>query len=174
MPWPSSSESPASPVNFSIRSVPPTGPLQDRIETRRHAVSRQVDWLATDRRFPGEPRFPGLAAIARVEAEVERDRRITTAHRFYLSSAALDARLFARAVRAHWGIENQFHWVMDVVFHDDLMRLLTQHGPANMATVRHIALNLLRTTPGKQRLAVKRKSAGWDDQVLLRTITHKP
>jgi predicted transposase YbfD/YdcC len=145
-----------------------------RIETRRHAVAREVDWLATDRRFPAEPRFPGLAAIARVEAELERDGRITKAHRCYLSSAALDARLFARAVRAHWGIENQLHWVMDVVCHDHLMRLRTQHGPANMATVRHIVLNLLRATPGKQSLAVKRKSAGWDNQCLLRTITQKP
>ena len=145
-----------------------------RIETRRHAVAREVDWLATDRRLPAEPRFPGLAAIARVEAELERDGRITKAHRCSLSSAALDARLFARAVRAHWGIENQLHRVMDGVFHDDLRRLRTQHGPANMATVRHIALNLLRATPGKQSLAVKRKSAGWDNQCLLRTITQKP
>jgi hypothetical protein len=60
---------------------------------------------------------------------------------------------------------------MDVVFHDDLMRLRTNHGPANMATVRHIALNLLRSAPGKQSLAVKRKSAGWDDPFLLNAIT---
>ena len=63
---------------------------------------------------------------------------------------------------------------MDVVFHDDLMRLRTEHGPANMATVRHIALNLLRATPGNQSLAVKRKSAGWDDAFLLKTITQHP
>lgn len=143
-----------------------------RIETRRHAVSHDVSWLTTGRRFPGEPRFPGLAAIVMVEAEVERDGNTTTARRYYLSSASLDARLAARAVRAHWGVENRLHWVMDVVFHDDLMRLRTNHGPANMATVRHIALNLLRSAPGKQSLAVKRKSAGWDDAFLLNAITH--
>jgi predicted transposase YbfD/YdcC len=142
-----------------------------RIETRRHAVSHNVGWLTTDRRFPGEPRFPGLAAIVMVEAEVERAGKTTTAKRYYLSSAPLDAKLAARAVRAHWGVENRLHWVMDVVFHDDLMRLRTDHGPANMATVRHIALNLLRSTPGKQSLAVKRKSAGWNDDFLLQAIT---
>ena len=143
-----------------------------RIELRRHRVAHQVDWLKTSRRFPGEPRFPDLAAIASVEAEVERDGKITTARRFYLSSAALDAKLFARAVRAHWGIENRLHWVMDVVFHDDLMRLRTEHGPANMATVKHAALNLIRAIPDKASLAVRRKTAAWDDNYLFAALTN--
>jgi len=142
-----------------------------RIESRRHLVSHDVGWLTTGRRFPGEPRFPALAAIVMVESDVERDGKLTRAKRYYLSAAPLDARFAARAVRAHWGIENRLHWVMDVVFHDDLMRLRTEHGPANMATVRHIALNLLRSAPGKQSLAVKRKSAGWHDAFLLNAIT---
>jgi predicted transposase YbfD/YdcC len=78
-----------------------------------------------------------LRAIAMVEATVERDGAITTARRFFLSSLALDARMLARAVRAHCGIENRLHWVLDVVFHDDLMRLRTEHGPKNMATIKH-------------------------------------
>jgi predicted transposase YbfD/YdcC len=142
-----------------------------RIETRRHRVSREVGWLTTSRRFPGEPRFPDLAAIASVEAEVERNGKTTTARRFYLSSAPLDAKLFARAVRAHWGIENQLHWVMDVVFHDDLMRLRTEHGPGNMATIKHAALNLIREIPDKASLAVRRKTAAWDDDYLLAALT---
>jgi predicted transposase YbfD/YdcC len=109
-----------------------------RVEVRRHAVSRTVDWLATDRRFPGEPRFPGLAAIAMVEAEV------------------------ARAVRCHWHIENRLHWVMDVVFRDDLCRLRTGHGPHNMAVVRHMAVNLVRRMSGKHSLKVRRKRAAWN------------
>jgi hypothetical protein len=45
-----------------------------------------VDWLTTDRRFLGEPRFPGLKAIAMVEATVERRGTVTTARRYFLSS----------------------------------------------------------------------------------------
>lgn len=142
-----------------------------RIETRRHRVTHEVGWLTTDRRFPGEPRFPDLAALAMVEAEVERDGKTTLARRFYLSSAPLDARLFARAVRAHWGVENRLHWVMDVVFHDDLMRLRTQHGPANMATIKHAALNLIRAIPDKASLTVRRKTAAWDDNYLFSALT---
>ena len=97
-----------------------------RIEVRRHLVSHDVGWLSTDRRFPGEPRFPHLAMIAMVEAEVERAGATSSARRYYLGSAPLSAEHFARAVRAHWGIENRLHWVLDVVFHDDLMRLRTQ------------------------------------------------
>jgi hypothetical protein len=59
---------------------------------------------------------------------------------------------------------------MDVVLHDDLMRLQTDYGPANMATVRHMALNLLRSVPGKQSLAIKRKPTGWDVEFMRRAV----
>ncbi|HET6469675.1 MAG TPA: ISAs1 family transposase, partial [Geminicoccaceae bacterium] len=132
-----------------------------RIEVRHHAVSRDVAWLSTDRRFPGEPRFPGLATITTVEAEVERGGETTLARRYFLSSAPLDARRFAQAVRCHWHIENRLHWVLDVVFRDDLCRLRTGHGPHNMAVIRHIAINLVRTASGRHSLKVRRKRAAW-------------
>jgi predicted transposase YbfD/YdcC len=137
-----------------------------RIEQRRHLLSGDVAWLTTDRRFPGEPRFPGLQAIARVETEVERDGKISRERRYYLSSAPLDAKLFARAVRCHWHIENRLHWVLDVVFHEDLNRLRSGAGPQNMATIRHMALNLLRSAKDKHSLKVRRKSAAWDTAYL--------
>lgn len=142
-----------------------------RIETRRHWVSHDVDWLTTGRRFPGEPRFPGLRAIALVEATVERNGAVTTARRYFLSSLPIDPRMLARAVRAHWGIENRLHWVLDVVFHDDLMRLRTEYGPKNMATIKHMAMNLIRTAPGKDSLKVRRKAAGWNQDYLRAIIT---
>jgi predicted transposase YbfD/YdcC len=89
-----------------------------RIEIRRHAVCHDVDWLFSDRRYPNEVAFPGLAMIAMVEAETMRDGKTTHERRYYLSSAKLDAKTFARAVRCHWHIENRLHWVMDVVFRD--------------------------------------------------------
>jgi predicted transposase YbfD/YdcC len=130
-----------------------------------------VAWLSTDRRFPGKPRFPGLAAIAMVAAEVGRGGKTTLARRYYLSSALLDAPTFARAVRAHWGVENRLHWVMDVVFHDDLARLRTGYGPENMAIVRHMAINhmainLVRQATPTASLKNRRKLAGWDSSYL--------
>ena len=144
-----------------------------RLEVRRHAVCHDVEWLTSDRRFPGEWRFKDLAMIAMVEAEVERGGKTCRERRYYLSSARLSARQFAHAVRAHWHVENRLHWVMDVVFHDDLMRLRTQHGPANMATVRHMSLNLIRNIQDKASLKVRRKTIGWDNDYLHAALTAK-
>lgn len=142
-----------------------------RIEVRRHQVSHDVAWLSSDRRFPGEPRFPGLAMIGMVEAEVERNGRTSLARRYYLCSAKLSAAQFANAVRAHWGVENRLHWVMDVVFHDDLMRLRTANGPANMATIRHASLNIIKQIKDKASLKVRRKTLGWSENYLFNALT---
>ncbi|WP_335645191.1 ISAs1 family transposase [Azospirillum humicireducens] len=90
--------------------------------------------------------------------------------RYYLCSTTLDAETFARAVRAHWGIENRLHWVLDVVFHDDLTRLRSGNGPQNMAIIRHIAMNLVRMPADKQSLKVRRKRANLDPDYLERLI----
>jgi predicted transposase YbfD/YdcC len=133
-----------------------------RIERRRHAVCHDVDWLFSDRRYPGEPVFPGLAMIGMVESEVERAGRLERERRCYVGSARLDAETFARAVRGHWEIENRLHWVLDVVFRDDLARLRTGHGPANMAVVKHMAVNLLGRARVNTSLKNRRKLAGWN------------
>lgn len=142
-----------------------------RIELRRHVVSHDIAWLTSHRRFPGEWRFDGLAMIAMVETHTERGGKICSERRYYLSSARLAAKHFAAAVRAHWHVENRLHWVMDVVFHDDLMRLRTQNGPANMAAVKHMSLNLIRSINDKASLKVRRKTIAWDDDYLLAAIS---
>ena len=141
-----------------------------RIEVRRHAVCHDVAWLFSDRRYAGEPAFPGLAMIAMVESVAERDGRTERARRYYLGSAALGAEAFARAVRAHWGVENRLHWVLDVVFHDDLMRLRTGFGAQNMAVIRHMALNLMQSTRPTASLKVRRKKAAWSTDYLAKVL----
>jgi len=130
-----------------------------RIEVRRHVVCHQVDWLFSDRRYADEPRFPHLAMIGMVETRVEQRGAVARERRYYLSSAKLDAKTFAAAVRGHWGVENRLHWVLDVVFHDDLARLRTANGPQNMAVVKHMAMNLVRNPKDKHSLKVRRKLA---------------
>ena len=142
-----------------------------RIEIRRHAVCHDVRWLISERRFPGEWRFADLAMIAMVESETQRHGKTTVERRYYLSSAKLSAKQLAAAVRAHWHVENRLHWVMDVVFHDDLMRLRTHNGPANMAAVRHMSLNLIRSINDKASIKVRRKTIGWDDDYLFAALT---
>src|SRR3546814_19569580 len=100
------------------------------------------------------------------ENHVEREGRKSSERRYYLSSVKLDAQAFAAAVRAHWGIENRLHWVLDVVFHDALTRLRTGSGPQNMAVVKHIAMNLVPNQNDKNSLNVRRKSAHPDPDSL--------
>jgi predicted transposase YbfD/YdcC len=131
-----------------------------RIEVRRHVVSHNVDWLAED------SRFPSIKSIAMVENTVERNGETSCERRYYICSLALLVVLFANAVRCHWHIENRLHWVLDVTFHEDLSRLRTGHGPHNMGTVRHMAMNLLRSAKPGKSLKVRRKVAGWDPDYL--------
>ena len=83
------------------------------------------------------------------------------------------ARRFATAVRAHWHIENRLRWVMDVVFHDDLMRLRTDNGPANMAALKPMSLNLIRNINDMASIKARRKTLAWDEQYLKKAINGK-
>lgn len=75
----------------------------------------------------------------------------------------------AEAVRSHWAIENSLHWVLDVTFGEDRARSRTGHGPANMATVRHFAFNILKAVDDKQSLKLRRNKAA-RNQAYMATI----
>ena len=80
-----------------------------------------------------------------------------------------------KIVRAHWGIGNNLHWVLDYAFREDDQRMRSGNGDANMAVVRHIALNLVKTEK-TVKLGVKNKrlNAGWDEDYLLKIVTGRP
>src|SRR4051812_42180572 len=101
--------------------------------------SRPIAASRASRAFRALP--PSPWSRPRWSGAARRPSRADIISRRLFSSALLDAPTFARAVRAHWGVENRLHWVMDVVFHDDLARLRTGHGPENMAIVKHMAMN---------------------------------
>lgn len=141
-----------------------------RVEQRTVSVVREVDWLAGDRRFPGELRLPGAACIVRVQACIQRSGKQNTETRYYISSAALDAERAGQAVRGHWGIENRLHWVLDVTFDDDQSRLRKGFGARNMAVVRHFALNLVRSAKDTKSIKLRRKLAAWTPDYLGRLL----
>ncbi|BCM88186.1 hypothetical protein IAD21_01783 [Abditibacteriota bacterium] len=90
---------------------------------------------------------------------------------FYLSSLPPDAPRLLGAIRAHWGIENSLHWVLDVAFDEDDCRVRRDHAAHNLATLRKIALNLLRSDQKlKVGIKARRKVAGWNEDYLLRLL----
>jgi predicted transposase YbfD/YdcC len=149
----------ADPPPGSLDTFEATDGGHGRIEVRRHAVCHDLAWLFSDRRYPGEVAFPGLAMIG---SETERGGKLERERRYHLGSTPLDAAAFARAVRGHWGIENRLHRVLDAVLKGDLARPRTGHGPANMAVVKHMAMNLPRDAEPAVPLENRRKRAGWN------------
>ena len=137
-----------------------------RIETRRYAASSNVDWIASERRYPGAPRFPGIATLVQVHSLTEQAGKTSSETRTYLSSASLDIERIAQAVRGHWGVESM-HWLLDVEFKDDLSRYRQGHGARNMAAVRRFALDLVRNHKSKGSVKPRRKRASWNTDFLL-------
>ena len=123
-----------------------------RLEVRRHWSTDDIAWLKA------RHDWSGLASVGMVEREVENRSRTEATRHLYICSLPADAVLLARATRAHWGIENRLHWVLDVIFHDDLCRLRTGFGPQNFAVVRHIALNLLKKAKDQGKTQPQRHS----------------
>jgi predicted transposase YbfD/YdcC len=113
------------------------------------------------------PDWPDVAAVIEGNRERETEGKQETSTPSYWSSYAGTAAEMAQIVRGHWGIENQLHWVLDVVFGEDDSRVRAGHAGANWAMVRKVAVSLLRRASGKESLVTKRWKAGWDEDFLL-------
>jgi len=136
-----------------------------RQETRRYYQSGELDW------FADRARWEGLQSVGLVEAVREVQGKVTVERRYYLSSLPVGVETFARAVRGHWGIENSLHWVLDVQMGEDDSRARTGHAAENLATLRRLALNLLKQEKTKKRgIKGKQLNASWDHAYLLRLL----
>lgn len=136
-----------------------------RLELRRYWQSARLAW------FADQAKWEGLRSVGVVEAVRERKGQVQTERRYFLSSLTLDAPRFARAVRAHWCVENQLHWVLDVQFGEDQSRARSGHADENLAALRRLTLNLLRRDTTKQRgIRGKQKNAGWNHRYLLHLL----
>ncbi len=136
-----------------------------RIETRRYWATSDIDWLFD------KALWKGLSTIVMVERERYVDGKTSLDTSYYVTSMGSDAETIAQAVRGHWGIENSLHWVLDIAFREDESRIRKENAPANFATIRHMALNLLRKETSLRRsIKGKRLKAGWDTDYLERIL----
>ena len=137
-----------------------------RIEVRRYWVSDEVNWVEN------KTDWAGLRSIAMVEAERTLNGKTSIERRYFISSHSLEkSEKTVQAIRAHWGVENGLHWVLDVAFHEDDCRIRTGHADENFGIVRQIALNLLKQEKtAKVGIATKRLMAAWDEAYLAKVL----
>lgn len=129
-----------------------------RIETRRYTWIKRVDWMER----PMREQWKKLAGVGMVERRREVASKVSVERAYYIGSQRIDsAKTLARAARGHWGVENQLHWVLDVVFREDECRIRKGHAARNFSALRKFALSLLRqdTQYPKRSLRNRRQTA---------------
>ena len=139
-----------------------------RVERRVVKVCRDLTWLTA------ATRWPGLAFLVQVlrERTVLATGRTSTEEAYYIGSeGSASVAKTAHAIRRHWAIENELHWVLDLAFREDEARHRARNTAQNMTTLRHFALNIVkRDTKRKLGVANSRRRAGWDRSYLLELL----
>jgi predicted transposase YbfD/YdcC len=139
----------------------------DRREWRRATVIR-------DTRIATMHDFPGITAIARITSRrrLHGSRAEPAIVRYYVLSKYMSAKRLLAIVRARWSIENQLHWILDVVFNEDRCRARKDNAPENLAILRRLAANIIKSHPAPISMRQKIKTAGWDNSFLLGVLSH--
>jgi len=121
-----------------------------RIEKREILVA-SADWMEE------KAQWMDLRTIIRYRCTREIDGVQTISARHYISSFNTCAEGFGDLIRGHWSIENQLHWVLDVIFHEDDAKARKDNSPLNLNVLRKIALSLLKSVAPDSRLSIRKK-----------------
>jgi predicted transposase YbfD/YdcC len=135
-----------------------------RLEQRQCHVTEDIQWLKNR-----HPHWKELKSVVEIESQREQRGQIEREKRYYISSLPANSETLQNAIRQHWGVENKLHWVLDICFNDDQMRIRKGNAPRNIAIIKKTVLNLLNIIKkDKPRISLKRmrKLAGWDQEFL--------
>ena len=120
----------------------------------------------------GYEAWPQLETIVRIDSERHIGNKVSKQSRYFISNLANDAAHLLQVKRSHWAIENELHWVLDIAFREDDSRVRKRHGAQNLATLRHMAVNLLKQEKSaKGGIHAKRMQAAWDDEYLVKVLS---
>ena len=138
-----------------------------RIETRKCYLYNDFSHIEES------SKWENLKAIVKIEAEryIKSTGQTQKETRLYITSCEYRAKTISSAIRAHWGVENSLHWVLDVSFGEDASRKREGHSAQNFSILNRIALNLVKNEQSKKRsVKGKRLDAGWNNDYLLKIL----
>ena len=139
-----------------------------RIERRDCAVSGDVEWLAK-----WHPQWKTIRSIGMIETMREINNEQARDRRYFISSIEANPVLFMETVRAHWGVENSLHYVLDVALKEDACRIKKGDAPENMSFIRKIALTIARSDRETKSSVVGRiKQMAWSEDYLEKMLFH--
>jgi predicted transposase YbfD/YdcC len=162
---------------FAQEHGPDVAPVTETFEHNHGRVEhRSVTVLKAPRGITKTGEWVGLKSIVRVErTRVQGDTETREVH-FYITSMSVKrlARI-ARAIRAHWSVENTLHWSLDMTFREDESRVRQRNAAENLAVVRRLALTLIkRDTSKKTSMRIKRMVAAMDPTYALHVLLAPP
>jgi predicted transposase YbfD/YdcC len=114
--------------------------------------------------------WKGLKSIGVATLVCVRDGKETTETRYFISSLAVSVKLFAHAIRSHWGVENSCHWSLDMTYREDESRIREPHLRETFAWLNRFTLSLLKQHSGKDSIVMKRRACGWSEKFLLEVL----
>lgn len=135
-----------------------------RVEERNYFKIDDIDFLNRSKEWAG------LSAIGLVESIVTKNMNVTIEKRYYITSLQGDAEEFGSAVRKHWQVENNLHWVLDVQFGDDQSIKREKNSAANFSVIKRAVLNLLKQTNPEWKRKKKMVRAMCNDDYLLKLL----
>jgi len=124
---------------------------------------RRCEAVPVPQDFRGREDWKDLKSICRVTRCYAEKGQERSEVRHFISSLRADAKRLSDAVRGHWSVENNLHWVLDMVFAEDRSRARTDHAQENLGLLRRWALSVLKQDEAMSgSIEKKRLMAGWN------------
>jgi predicted transposase YbfD/YdcC len=160
-------------IDNALSQEPMTAPTLMKEDNRRgRHETRFYVAVPVPPDVPAFDNWSGVRSLVSVTREyVDAKGQTQAGTRYYISSLPPKVKLLAQAVRGHWKVENELHWVLDVTFREDHNRSRAGHAQANLGVLRRVALSMLKNTPElKGSIDSRRKQAGWDEKTLEKVL----
>jgi predicted transposase YbfD/YdcC len=144
-----------------------------RIEKRTCRIITALEWICKTEDWQGLQTLIEIKSERTIKTTGVKEIQV----RYYISSAISTAKMFNEAIREHWGIENNLHWILDVAFNEDNSMKRAGYAAENFSVISKIAVNLInqhKHKKGARKLSVKtkRKKAGWSNDYLVAILAH--